>query len=103
MMLAQGPADDAPDAGFEGGEAYKGDQSSATGVLSMLDVILSDFVRTIKETEKAEEEADQDHQAFTQETTTSLKEKEAIEKARKKEKSDADAKFDKDKESLDKK
>jgi len=94
---------DAPDAGFENGEAYKGDQSSASGVLGMLDVIKSDFVRTIKETKKSEEEAEQDHKAFTDETTTSLKEKEAIEKARKKEKSDADSKFDKQKETLGKK
>jgi len=94
---------DAPDAGFEGGEAYKGDQSAATGVLGMLDVIKSDFVRTIKETKQAEEEAEQDYKAFTDETTTSLKEKEAIEKARKKEKSDADSKFDKQTETLGKK
>merc|ERR1719284_468112 len=31
--LQQGPADDAPDAGFEAFEAYKGSQGSATGIL----------------------------------------------------------------------
>merc|ERR1719458_670605 len=30
LKLVQGPKDDAPDAGFEGGEAYSGDQGGAT-------------------------------------------------------------------------
>jgi len=95
--------DDAPDAGFAGGEAYKGDQSTATGVLGMLDVINGDFDRTIKETKKAEAESLEDHTEFTDATSTSLKEKETAEKNRKKEKSDADGKFDTDSESLKKK
>jgi hypothetical protein len=94
---------DAPDGGFADGEAYKGDQSAATGVLGMLEVITSDFDRTIKETTKAETEAVQDHAEFTDQTTTSIKEKETAEKARKKEKSDADASYDSDTESLKKK
>jgi len=98
----RGPADDAPDAGFKN-EAYKGDQSGAEGVMGMLEVIKGDFVRTIKETEKAEDEADQDHQTFTAETKASVKSKEATEKAKKKEKSTADSDFDADKESLKKK
>lgn len=102
-VTAKKVADDAPDGGFGGGEAYKGDQSTATGVLGMLDVILGDFARTIKETKKSEVESVQDHTEFTAQTTTSQKEKETAEKNRKKEKSDADAKFDSDTESLKKK
>jgi len=90
----------APDAGFDNGEAYKGGQSDATGVLGMLDVILGDFDRTIKETDEAEARSDEDHKDFTERTQTSLKEKEELEKARKKEKSEADSKFDADSESL---
>lgn len=94
---------DAPDGGFEDGEAYKGDQSAATGVLGMLEVITSDFDRTIKETTKAETEGVQDHAEFTDQTTTSIKEKTKIGQDRQKEKSDADAAFDSDTESLKKK
>jgi len=101
VSLAQkGPADDAPDAGFEADEQYTGGDS--TGVLGMLDVIKSDFVRTITETDTAETNADQDHQQFTETTKQSLKEKSAIEKARKKEKDDADSSFDSQKTKLDK-
>jgi len=99
---ARGPADDAPDAGFDGGEAYKGDQSGGGSVLGMLDIIKSDFVRTIKVTEQAEREADEDHQAFTEETTTSLKAKTGAVKAKKKEKDGLDSDYDKDKDSLEK-
>jgi len=66
-----GPKDDAPDAGFDGGEAYKGNGKSG-GVLGMLDVIKSDFERTISETEKAEEQAEQDHTAFMDESQKAI-------------------------------
>merc|ERR1719272_2544802 len=46
LSLAQrGPADDAPDAGFKTGEAYKGASGEAGGVIGMLEVIQSDFDR----------------------------------------------------------
>jgi len=102
-VTAKKVAADAPDAGFDGGEAYKGDQSAAEGVLGMLDVIQGDFDRTIKETKKAEKESVEDHTEFTDQTKTSLKEKETAEKNRKKEKNDADSKYDSDTESLKKK
>lgn len=73
--LIQGPADDMPDAGFDSGEAYTGAQGDAGGVIGMLEVIESDFVRTVKKTEAAEEQAEDDHLKFTTETQMSLAEK----------------------------
>jgi len=93
-------ADNSPKAGFAGGEAYKGSQDKATGVISMLDVIKSDFVRTIVETEKSEDLAVQDYKAMTDTTQTSIKEKTAITKARKKEKSDAESRIHAQKKAL---
>merc|ERR1719171_1826306 len=73
--LVQGPMDDAPDAGFESGEAYKGKGAESGGILGMLDVILSDFKRTIRETTKAEAIAQQEFLEFERETKISLTEK----------------------------
>merc|ERR1719261_2032164 len=47
-VLAQGPMDDAPDSGFKSGEAYTGAQGASTGIIGMMEVIKSDFERTIK-------------------------------------------------------
>jgi len=74
-QIAKGPKDDAPDSGFKTGEAYKGGQGEAGGVIGMMEVIKSDFVRTIKETEKEEAQAEDDHMAFTTKTQSSLAEK----------------------------
>merc|ERR1719178_465200 len=43
VSLAQGPADDAPDAGFQAFEAYTGSQGAAGGIIGMMEVIQSDF------------------------------------------------------------
>jgi len=48
---------DAPDAGFKNHEAYKGSQGASKGILGMIDVIASDFQRTIDETKKQEHAA----------------------------------------------
>merc|ERR1712232_455779 len=76
LSLAQAPADDAPGAGFEIGQAYTGAQSEAGGILGMLDIMKSDFERTISETQKAEAQAEQDHLEFMTQTGKSLAEKE---------------------------
>merc|ERR1719321_2212113 len=65
-----GVDDDLPDTGFSG--ANKGSQGAATGILGMLDVIKSDFIRTIKETEKAEKEAETEFIEFERTTKVSL-------------------------------
>merc|ERR1719443_2563222 len=67
-VLAQGPMDDAPDSGFKSGEAY-------TGIIGMMDVIKSDFERTIKVTEEEEAKAQKDYQKYMTETGMSLAEK----------------------------
>merc|ERR1719178_369808 len=43
LSLAQGPLDDAPDAGFKTGEAYTGAGGEAGGIIGMMEVIQSDF------------------------------------------------------------
>merc|ERR1719198_250497 len=80
LSLAQGPADEAPGAGFEIGEAYTGAGGESGGILGMMDVIKSDFERTISETEKAEKKAATDHRNFMTETGKSLAEKQMAEK-----------------------
>jgi len=75
LKLVQGPKDDMPDSGFKSGEAYKGAGGEAGGVVGMLEVIESDFVRTVKKTEEAEAQAEDDHLKFSTETQSSLAEK----------------------------
>merc|ERR1719460_252745 len=74
-VLAQGPMDDAPDSGFKSGEAYTGAQGASTGIIGMMEVIKSDFERTIKVTEEEEAAAQKEYQKFMTETGMSLGEK----------------------------
>merc|ERR1740138_741603 len=87
-LSQRGPADDAPDAGFKNAEAYTGSQGTAGGILGMLDVISSDFERTIAETEKAEAEAEQAFLEFMTETGMSLAKKTEAKKAQTAQKDD---------------
>jgi len=75
LSLAQGPLDDAPDAGFKNGEAYQGAGAESGGIIGMMEVIQSDFERTISETQKAEAAASKDHLDFMTETGKSVAEK----------------------------
>merc|ERR1719310_1027780 len=56
--------------GFSG--SYKGNQSGSTAVLDLLETIASDFDRTIRTTEAAEEAAHRDYVAFVQATKSSI-------------------------------
>jgi len=100
LSLAQGPRDDMPDAGFEEGEAYQGAGGAEGGIVGMLEVISSDFVRTIKETEKAEAQAQADHLAFMTESGKSLAEKTMARGQTGKSKDATELKLEKDGESL---
>jgi chromosome segregation ATPase len=74
-LAQQSPMDDAPDAGFDAGEAYTGGQGESGGILGMLDVIKGDFERTIKSTHTAEAKSAKEYEKFTGETGVSIYEK----------------------------
>merc|ERR1719506_2211582 len=93
LSLAQGPLDDAPDAGFDNGEAYKGAGGEAGGIIGMMEVIQSDFQRTIDETRKDEKAAEKDHLDFMTESGMSLAEKTMAQKENTKLKDEADSNF----------
>jgi len=76
LNLMQGPADDAPGAGFDIGEAYTGAGGEAGGIIGMLDVIKSDFERTVKVTMAAEAKSEADYMSFMTQSGKSLAEKE---------------------------
>mmetsp|Transcript_19099 Transcript_19099/g.42223 ORF Transcript_19099/g.42223 Transcript_19099/m.42223 type:complete len:665 (-) Transcript_19099:73-2067(-) len=63
--LVQGPAEDAPET-FD--EPERGQQSASTGVIGMLEVILSDFTRLQSETSSDEDTAAAEHQKFLDES-----------------------------------
>mmetsp|Transcript_95025 Transcript_95025/g.251026 ORF Transcript_95025/g.251026 Transcript_95025/m.251026 type:complete len:751 (+) Transcript_95025:79-2331(+) len=89
-LSQQGPADDAPDAGFDNFEAYKGAQAESGGIIGMMEVIASDFSRTITETQKAEAAAEDEHLEFMTATGKSLGEKKVIEEQKTTEKDNAE-------------
>merc|ERR1719230_2111781 len=75
LSLSQAdPFANAPDAGFKTGEAYTAAGSDSGGIVGMLEVIESDFVRTIKETEAAEKAAEAEQQKFMTDSSVSLAE-----------------------------
>jgi len=61
---------DAPDSGFDGG--YAGNQGGGVSVIAMLEVVSSDFARTITDTQKAESDAEATHLEFTTATGKSV-------------------------------
>jgi len=93
LSLVQAPLDDMPKTTFKTGEAYKGALRESAGVVGMLEVIQSDFKRTIAQTQKAEDQAEQDHLEYMTELKTSLAEKKIAQEEYTKQKNDADEKL----------
>jgi len=98
VQLSAKDEPETPDAGFDG--EYAGSQDGSVGVLGMLDVVLSDFARTISETEAEEREAAQAFNKFETETGISKVTKEETLKSRKAAKSESDAEDTKNRDSL---
>jgi len=74
QFLQQGPvADNLPDAGFD--EEYGANQDDSVGVVGMLEVIQSDFVRTIDTTKATEKQQAGDFLEFSTVTESSIAEK----------------------------
>merc|ERR1719272_2702264 len=88
-LVQKGPLDDAPDSGFDNGEAYTGAGGEAGGILGMLDVIKSDFERTISVTNKAEKANQQEYEKFMLESSKSLAEKKMAEEQKTEQKDNA--------------
>merc|ERR1719182_390901 len=93
LSLAQGPLDDAPDAGFDNGEAYQGAGAESGGIIGMMEVIQSDFERTISETQAAEKAAEAEHLEFMTETGKSTAAKKMALSEKKSAKDEADNSF----------
>merc|ERR1740130_1234382 len=88
-LVQKGPLDDAPDSGFDNGEAYTGAGGESGGILGMLDVIKSDFERTVSVTNKNEASAEKEYQKFMTESGKSLAEKRMAEEQKTDQKDDA--------------
>jgi len=93
-LVQKGPLDDAPDAGFDEGEAYTGAGGESGGILGMLDVIKGDFERTVSTTEKAEAAAETEYQAFMTESSKSLAEKNMAKDQKSKQRDDAEEEYE---------
>jgi hypothetical protein len=81
-------ADLAPDTATED---YHGNQDAAKGIFGMLEVIQSDFKRTIETTKTDEEQADAEFEESTAATKTDLEEKEKSKKDKEKKKMDTES------------
>jgi len=88
-LVQKGPLDDAPDSGFDNGEAYTGAGGESGGILGMLDVIKSDFERTVSSTNKAEDQNEKEYQKFMTESSISLAEKNMADEMKTSQKDDA--------------
>merc|ERR1719194_187925 len=82
--------------------AYKGGQQKAGGILAMLDVIISDFERTIKVTTKSEKASHREFVEFERTSKTSIASKETGKSQAESDLKSTDAKIVEDMDDLDK-
>jgi len=90
----------APDVGFESGEAYQGAGEKSGGIVAVLEVISSDFTRTIKHTQAADDAADKELNKFLTEADVSIAEKRAAIEAKSKHKDEGEEKLEQLQDSL---
>lgn len=88
----------APDAGFDG--EYTGAQAASGGVVGMLEVIIADFERQIKDAEAAEKKGEADLLEMQTVSGASLAEKEEVSKAHASALSEAEAEYEEDEATL---
>merc|ERR1719240_1313386 len=77
VRVDRSPMDDVPNPGFKAFDAYQGSQGPAKDILAMMEVIRSDFKRTIQVTEDEEAHARQHFSEFVLEPTESIAKKKA--------------------------
>jgi len=63
---------------FSSDEEYKGKGDSSKGIVGMLEVISSDFERTVKTVSDAEDQAKKDYEALTSDIKKAVTEKETL-------------------------
>lgn len=68
---------------FSSDEEYKGKGDSSKGIIGMLEVISSDFERTVKTVSDAEDQAKKDYEALTSDIKKAVKEKETLKEKKK--------------------
>jgi hypothetical protein len=98
MQAEQSPDAEMPDAGFSGN--YTGSQSASTGIMGLMEVILGDFERSVKETTAAEEQAVRDFIEYERETKMSITTKTTAKEALEHEKTENDGELQTAEESL---
>merc|ERR1719313_2549627 len=77
LQIKASPIDEAGEnPGELPGGSYKGQQKKAEGIIGMLEVIKSDFERSIKQTTEAEDESHRSHVSFDRESKGSISTKE---------------------------
>merc|ERR1719420_499937 len=70
VLMQASPVDDDTSAASQG--AYKGNQAQGGGIIAMLEVIKSDFERSIQQTEAAEADSHAAHVSFDRESKGSI-------------------------------
>jgi len=98
LGLEQESSDEArpatPGTSFKTGTAYKGNGKAASGIMGMMEVISSDFIRTMKETAANEVKAKKEYYDFMTETGMSLAEKKMATQEKKKYKDEVEDTLD---------